>query len=157
VDVLGDALVRIEAMNCACQQQYAGEIRTQGSRHRATATVKAEQKWSARSHLRTFAIKHVRNGGRKLDDSAVSVRQVRIVDGWNCLNKTRKIDQKAPRTFGACALKQRSAEPARVRSAHECAMLWNATDPQCNGGAGDRDACLFQEDTCRRQCDRAVN
>jgi hypothetical protein len=42
----------------------------------------------------------------------------------------RKIDRKAPRNFRAFALKQRSAEPARARSAHECAMLWNATNPQ---------------------------
>jgi squalene cyclase len=45
----------------------------------------------------------------------------------------RKTHRKTPRNFRACALNQRSAEPARVRSAHECAMLWNATDQQWHG------------------------
>ena len=89
MDVLGDALVRVEGVNRGWQEQYAGNISAPERRNRGPGPVKAKHKRSAGSHLRIFAIKHLRNGGRKLDDAAVSVRQVRIVDGWNRLNKAR--------------------------------------------------------------------
>ena len=49
--VLGETFVRIEGMDRARQQQYAGETRAQHRHNRGRGPVKAKRQWSAKSNV----------------------------------------------------------------------------------------------------------